>query len=126
MNVVPLLVGGGRLLGIILIFLGTLIAVIGASVPGSCFPSGCSGFITQAANAILVGKILWVLGLFGIAGASGLRLQNGFMPGSSISSDEGDGKVARIRGNLLIVIISVLLMALILLTINLLPYFALP
>lgn len=119
----PILIAGGRVLGIVLLFAGTLVAVLGASVPGGCFttPSTCAGFLTQAANSIIAGKVLWVLGLFCLAGASGLRLQGGLMQGTPSSNPEGEPKDSRVRANLLVLIVSIVLMAVILLTINIAP-----
>ncbi|MCI4357634.1 MAG: hypothetical protein L3J95_04615 [Thermoplasmata archaeon] len=122
LNPWPLMIALGRVLGIILIFVGTLIAVVGASVPGSCAPPGtCAGFFTQAANSIIFGKVLWVLGLFCLAGASGLRLQGNLLPGTSSGSDMSEAKAPRVGANLWILLLSIVLMAVILLTINSLP-----
>ncbi|HEV2429272.1 MAG TPA: hypothetical protein VGV64_05435 [Thermoplasmata archaeon] len=120
----PALVLWGRVLGLVLIFIGTIVAVAGASVPGSCItsPSSCgSNFIGQAWSSILAGKLLWVIGLFFLAGASGIRLQGGLFPASSASPEDSTIAAQKLRGNVLIVVICILLMALLLLTINTAP-----
>ncbi|HTT25508.1 MAG TPA: hypothetical protein VLY85_03470 [Thermoplasmata archaeon] len=115
----------GRAIGFLLIFVGTLIVIAFASIPGSCIttPSSCSSFPSQFANSIWAGKILWVLGLFFIGGASGIRLQRRF---SGNTNEDGAGAVARLRANVLIVVLSILLMALILFTVNGSPAVAIP
>ena len=128
MNPWPLVVAAGRVAGIILIFVGTLVEVAFASVPGSCFttPPTCDGFATQAANAIIAAKLLWSLGLFCLAGAAGIRLQGGMMPKSSPSGAESTPQPPHVWANLLILILSVALMAVILLTVNGSPYLPVP
>jgi hypothetical protein len=120
MNPWPVIVGIGRMLGLVLLFLGTLIAVAFASVPSSCFPapSGCSGYPGTAASALMVGKILWVLGLFCIGAASGIRLQGNWFGGAGLGPEAGDAAVLRFRSNLTVLLVSVVLLFILLLTIN--------
>lgn len=119
-----LLVLGGRLVGFVLIFLGTLIEVLASSVPGGCFTQAGScttNFYAQVVNGIIVGKALWVFGLFCIGGASGIRLA---WPGGSTSPPKGDEvpwAIHRRRINATMVILSILLMFWILMTVNATP-----
>ena len=125
-NIVPYLVGGGRVLGLVLIFVGTLVGILGSSTPGGCYttPSSCASSLALAANLIIASKVLWALGLFGLAAASGLRLQNGLMPSTAAWSESGEQpRNPRILANLLVLIVSIILMAVILLTLNILPVF---
>lgn len=116
----PLLVASGRAAGILLIFVGTLVAVAFASVPGSCFttPSTCTGFLTQAANALIAAKLLWALGLFCLAGASGVRLQGGMMMKSPSMGDDSGVKAPHVWANLLVLLLSIFLLAVLLLTVS--------
>jgi len=126
-----LLVLGGRALGFVLIFLGTIIEVVASSVPGGCFTQAGScttNFLAQVANGIIVGKALWVVGLFCIGGASGIRLA---WPGGGSSTPKGDDvpwAIHRRRLNAMIVVLSIVLMFVLLLTVNAVPpwYTAVP
>lgn len=77
----------GRALGFVLLFVGTLVYVAVASPTGGCLtdPTCLSNFPSNAANAILAGKILWCLGLFFLGAAAGLKLhwKLGPSPGAS-------------------------------------------
>lgn len=123
------MVAAGRVLGLVLLFVGTLVEVAFASTPGSCFtsPPTCSGFGTQAANAVIAAKLLFSLGLFCLAGASGIRLQGGMMPrNTQASGEETEAKPPHVWANLLVLLVSILLMALILLTVNGSPLIPVP
>jgi hypothetical protein len=123
-NMRHLLVLGGRIVGFVLIFLGTIIEVLASSVPGGCFTqagSCTSNFLAQVANGIIVGKALWVVGLFCLGGASGMRLA---MPGGNASTPKGDEvpwAMHRRRLNALVLLVSILLMFVILITVNAAP-----
>ncbi len=112
MNAWPLLIGGGRVLGIFLIFLGTLIAVVLASPPGSCFtvPSTCSGYASLAANSLIAAKALWAFGLVFLAATSGIRLQGGLMPGGGLGPEPGPGWAFRYVANLVVLVLSIALL----------------
>jgi hypothetical protein len=73
-----LAVAWGRILGFLILFVGTLIAVAAGSVEASCFSSGgCSGFDGNWAWAAVLGRVLWTVGLFFLGGSSGLQLMYG-------------------------------------------------
>ena len=112
-------------------FLGTLIAVAAVSYPGNCYsaplPSNCGLSLLGAdASWIVAAKLLVVIGLAGLGFGSAIKMHYGLkMPTSGRPEDSAF--VARERGlNGLVFLISLLLMIIILLTINLLPFSALP
>lgn len=91
MNVWPTLAWWGRVVGFILLFLGTLIAVAFGSIPGGCFtqPTSCgTNFAAGVANALLVGKILWTIGLFFIGAGSAIRMHYTLQATSSQRAEE--------------------------------------
>lgn len=68
----------GRILGFVLLFLGTLVAVAAGSIEPGCFPSGCpSSYGSTWAWAVLVGELLWTIALFFLGASSGLQLMTG-------------------------------------------------
>ncbi len=80
-----------RALGFLLLFVGTLVAVAFASLPGGCFasPPNCgTGFASGAANAVLSARVLWTLGLFFVGAGAGFKLHWALSRSSSASSDE--------------------------------------
>jgi hypothetical protein len=119
------LVTWGRILGFVLIFLGTIVAVAFASYPSNCLstpvPSSCSSFFSQWANAIMWGKILWVIGLFFIGGATGIRMNRRWGGKDGMGNEDGAAAVQRGWANLAVIILCILLMAGILFTINICP-----
>lgn len=71
----PLLSLVGRGGGLLLFFLGTLVAVIGGSFPADCFTSTCSGSTSAGIQyAILVTRLFWSLGAFGLAAGAAIEL----------------------------------------------------
>ncbi len=117
----PLIVGGGRLLALILLLVGTLIAVVLVSPPGSCYTSSaCSGYGSLAATSLIAAKALWVFGLFFLAATSGLRMQGGMMPDLPARLDVNAPVSANLRfiGNLLVLLVSVILLAVLLFSVG--------
>ncbi len=113
----------GRLIGLLLLFVGTLVVVWIASVQAGCLatPSTCATDAQNAANAIIAGKILWSLGLLAIAGSSGIRLEWG-LPRSGVGSDQDAQLVASSRrANALMVIVCIVLLFFLLLTAGTIP-----
>lgn len=61
--------------GLVLLFVGTLVDVIAGSYPADCFTTHCSGSVSAGVQyAILVARILWTAGAFGIASGAGIQL----------------------------------------------------
>lgn len=101
-----------RALGFVLLFIGTLVAIISATPGAGCFGTNpscgpTSGFVTGAANAILAAKILWSLGLFFLGAGAGLRLHWGMNRSSSLSSDELRAQIHDRWMNLILVLVSI-------------------
>jgi hypothetical protein len=121
----PMLSLWGRALGLILLFLGTLIVIVGASTGGNCFTStacfGNTSWESQVANSILVAKILWTLGLFFLAIGASAKLHWGLQAPTSGKTDDMNWMMAERRANYWILTLSILLMAVLLFTTNLLP-----
>ncbi|MCI4368456.1 MAG: hypothetical protein L3K09_02690 [Thermoplasmata archaeon] len=118
----------GRALGFILLFAGSLVAVVAASYGGGCWTSVTScvnnaSWASGVANAILTSKILWVIGLFFLGAASGLKLHWELPMPSSGGSDQVAFVIADRRLNGLILILCIVFLFLILLTVNILPLY---
>ena len=70
----------GRMIGFVLLFVGTLVVVAWGTVNGGCFgasPNNCgptSSFAQGQHNAIWVADFLWTFGLAAIGAASGIKL----------------------------------------------------
>lgn len=99
--------------GLLLLFVGGLVAVSGGVLPPGCVstPTNCnSGTAANVDWAIMVARLLLVLGLFGLATGAGLHLQ--FRPGSTggASAEETRAYIARRRGEFVLLIISILLL----------------
>jgi hypothetical protein len=111
-----LVISGLRAIGFLLLVAGSLIVVAFAVPPGSCAPSAmptCTGFPSQAYNAVLAGRVLWVLGLAAIGGASGIRMNRVW--GRSDSVTPGDAAwLSSQRANLVIIVLTIVLLAVLL------------
>jgi hypothetical protein len=102
----------GRALGFTLVFLGTLVYVAFASVPGSCVSaaSGCSSFLANAAWAILVGKVLWTVGLFFIGAGAALKLHWKLAPPVGGTPEQYSWVRAGRRANWLLLLLCIVLL----------------
>lgn len=98
-------------IGLLLLFVGGLIAVTAGVIPPNCFNSACSAGGTDAniAYGVMAARLLLVLGLFGLAAGAGLHLQ--FRPALVAGSSPEDTRVylARRRGEFLLLVLSILL-----------------
>ena len=112
-----------KVVGLLLLFVGVLVAVLLASVPGSCFNTGANcgptgtNYAANAATGLVVGKALIVVGLTGFAFGALLKLRGLTAPASG-KSEEFDFVIADRRSNGLLLLVSVVLLIVILLTIN--------
>jgi hypothetical protein len=103
-----------RAIGFLLLFIGTLIVVAGASEGGGCVTSAgsCgSGFAGQVLNAILVAKLLWVLGLGSLGAGAGIRLHWDLKLPVNPTTDETNWLLAARRQNWWLLVLSILLLA---------------
>ncbi len=109
-----------RAVGFVLIFAGTLAIVAGVSIPGSCLttPASCSGFLGNAANWLIVGKILAVLGLGALGLGAALKLHYVLRAPSEDRPSEAQVVAAERRSTGLLFVITVLLLFVLILTVN--------
>jgi hypothetical protein len=110
----------GKLVGLTLVFIGVLVMVVFASIPGNCFSGtncgyagGGTNFASQAAWAILAGKALFVVGLAAFAMGGFLKLRALSMPANGKREDT-DFVIADRRNNWVLVLLSLVLMFLML------------
>jgi hypothetical protein len=102
--------------GLVLVFVGTLVVVVAGAFPADCL-GGCT---VTTGQGVLYGletaRILWTLGLFGIAGGAGIRLQ--FQVPNPLPTTPEATRIylARRRGEFAILVIALLLLFVILLT----------
>jgi hypothetical protein len=101
-------------IGLLLVFVGTLVMVVAGSVPANCFTSTCNiGNTDQGiAYGIETARLLWTLGLFAIAGGAGIRLQF-FGPSTTTATQTPESTriyLARRRGEFVILVVSIVLL----------------
>ena len=102
-----------RAIGFLLVFLGTLIAVVATTPGGGCFtsPGSCgTGFLGQAANGAYAAKLLWVLGLGAIGAGAGIRLHWGLRASRDQSPEELQLVAASRRANWIVIVLSIVLL----------------
>jgi hypothetical protein len=115
-----------KVIGLALVFVGVLLVVAGGSVPGSCFTTGtnCSAsgtnFPSQLANVLLVGKLLFVIGLAAFMTGAFVKMR-GLQNPPSGKREDLDYVIADRRFNGLLIIVCLLLMAFTLFTVNMAP-----
>jgi hypothetical protein len=111
--------------GFLLIFIGTLVAVILVSFPASCVPiSGCStGTIQGLLNALIAARILWTIGVFGIGVGAGLKLLqiNHAAESGSMPEDRMTWLLRQRRSNGVLFILALILFAFLLWTVTAVP-----
>jgi hypothetical protein len=98
-------------IGLLLIFVGGLLAVTAGVTPPSCFNGGCNGgTATNIAYGIMSARLLLVLGLFGLATGAGLHLQ--FRPAlpSGATPEETRVYISRRRGEFILLVVTLLLL----------------
>lgn len=104
-------------LGLLLVFLGTLVMVAFGYIPVSCVAATtCSqGTLQGVLYAIDAARLLWTIGLFGLAVGAGLHLQ--FRPPPTFPSSPEETRVylARRRGEMIMLVLALLLLFLVLL-----------
>jgi hypothetical protein len=101
--------------GLLLIFVGGLLAVTAGVFPPNCYNSTCGAGGTEMniAYGIMAARLLILLGLFGLATGAGLHLQFRPSPASGATPEETRVYLARRRGEFALLLISVLLVVLI-------------
>jgi hypothetical protein len=112
--------------GFLLIFIGTLVAVLFVSIPGSCVGGAnpCSQSTVQGLyNAFIAARVLWTIGVFGIGVGAGLKLLqiNQVAESGSIPEDRMSWLLRQRRANGVLFIVALLLFAFLLWTVTAIP-----
>ena len=115
-----------RIIGFLLLFVGTLLVILGASIWGGCVtdPASCVGnasWLSGVYNYIIAGKILWAIGLLALGGGAGMKLHWSLQAPAQGRPEEIAFVSAERRANYLTLLVSILLMAVLLLTVNTMP-----
>jgi hypothetical protein len=107
----------GRGGGVLLFFLGTLVDVIAGSFPADCFTSHCSGSTSAGIQyAILVSRLLWSIGAFGLSAGGGIELHFFLQNPESNGPEENARFLARRRAAFLFVFVGIGILLVLLLT----------
>ncbi|MFZ0891658.1 MAG: hypothetical protein WAN77_04555 [Thermoplasmata archaeon] len=111
--------------GFLLIFIGTLVAVLFVSIPASCVGTGgCgTGTLQGLLNAFIAARVLWTIGVFGIGAGAGLKLLqiNQAAESGSVPEDKMPWLMRQRRSNGVLFILSLLLFAFLLWTVTAIP-----
>jgi hypothetical protein len=102
--------------GLLLIFVGGLIAVTAGVFPPNCYnasPACGAGTAENIAYGIMSARLLIVLGLFGLAAGAGLHLQFRPMLTAGATPEQTRTYLARRRGEFGLLVLTVLLVILI-------------
>jgi uncharacterized membrane protein len=114
----PILGFWTRAIGFFLLFLGTLIVVIGATPGGGCYtsPGSCgTSFLGQMANSIWAAKILWALGLGALGAGAAIRLHWGLRMPDHATPEQLSWIASDRRANATLFVLSIVLMMVLLL-----------
>ena len=123
---------GSRAIGFLLVFIAAIVLVAVVSYPGSCItgaPPTTSCTVTWASNAataIVVAKILAVLGLAALGFGAAVKLHYGLKPSGASSPDEGRVIASERRVNGALFIASLVLLVIVAITVNVLPTVTIP
>lgn len=116
-----------RILGFLLLFVGVLVAVSLASANGTCYAgsTSCTGstltnYLSGAANGVLVGKLLFTVGLFFLGASSGLMIQWLYQRPHSSPETSDEAKLTRraLYGNGIMAFLVILLFLYLLLSVG--------
>ncbi len=109
------LVGRGG--GVLLLFVGTLVLVIGGGYPAGCFTSTCGGGVFSGVEyAILTARILWAIGAFGLSAGAGIELHFVLHSPRSDSSEEHERFLAQRRAAFVLLLVGVGILVVLLVT----------
>jgi hypothetical protein len=115
-----------RAIGFLLLFIAAIVLVAAVSVPGSCYttPTSCgTSWLSNAATATLIAKLIAVLGLAALGFGAAVKLHYGLKSGSGTSADEGRVLASERRNNSALFIASIALLVIVAITVNVLPAF---
>lgn len=106
-----------RGLGLLLLFVGTLVDVIGGTYPADCFTSTCTTSTSASLQyAILAARILWVLGAFGLSSGAAIQLHFVLVTPESDSSEENARYLAARRAAFVTFLVGIGILLAVLLT----------
>lgn len=118
-----------RAVGFLLLFISALVLVAAVSIPGSCYttPTSCGAtWLSNAATATVVAKLLAVIGLAALGFGAAVKLHYGLKATAATTPDESRiiASERRVEGALFIA--SVALLVVISITVNVFPTFTFP
>jgi hypothetical protein len=117
-----------RAIGFLLLFVAAIVLVAAVSIPGSCYttPASCGAtWLSNAATATLIAKLIAVIGLTGLGFGAAVKLHYGLRASSATTADESRVLASERRVNGALFIASVALLVVITITVNVLPAFPL-
>ncbi|MGA7860803.1 MAG: hypothetical protein WCB19_02980 [Thermoplasmata archaeon] len=117
-----------RAVGFLLLFISALVLVAAVSIPGSCYttPTSCgTTWLSNAATATLIAKLIAVLGLAALGFGAAVKLHYGMRMTAATSADEGRAIASDRRVNGALFIASIVLLVVISITVNVFPTFGL-
>ncbi len=115
-----------RMIGFLLLFVGTLIAIIGAAVWGGCVTvvnSCASGAASGILNYFTSARILWAIGLLGLGAGAGIKLHWGLQSSAQSRGEDLQALTAERRANYLTLFLTIVLFLILFVTAT---YMALP
>ncbi|MCI4367652.1 MAG: hypothetical protein L3K08_07870, partial [Thermoplasmata archaeon] len=118
------------MIGFALVFIGTVVVVAWGTPMGSCgaVPPTCnvSDFRSGLFNALWAGKMLWALGLAGIGAGAGIKLHWGPKVARGSPAEEYNFVSAERRRYTLLFVISLVLLAVLMLSVGLISTILVP
>jgi hypothetical protein len=118
-----------RAVGYLLVFIAALVTVAIVSVPGNCIPtpSNCGvTYLSNAASAVIVAKVLAIIGLAALGFGAAVKLHYGLRASSATSPDEGRIIAQERRANMGLFIATIVLLVILAITVNILPPIVVP
>jgi hypothetical protein len=97
--------------GLLLLFVGGIVAVTLGVFPANCLTSTChGGDFANVDYGVMVARLLLVLGLFGLATGAGLHLQFRAAPEAGASPEQTRIYLSRRRGEFLLLALTIILL----------------
>jgi len=107
----------GRGLGLLLVFVGTLVDIIAGTYPADCFTSTCTPSTAAGLQyAILSARILWALGAFGLSAGAAVQLHFVLVAPESETAEENARYLAARRAAFVTFLVGIGILLAILLT----------
>lgn len=121
-----------RAVGFLLVFVAALVTIAIVSYPGGCYttgalPSNCGiTWLSNAATATVIAKLIAVLGLAAVGFGAAVKLHYGLRASSVTTADEGRFVASERRVNGALFIVSIVLIVLLTISVNVFPYIPAP